>query len=187
MAKRKTAHENWAQNIRAIMLAAAAAMGSSLPAQGQEVEGEGLEAMSSTANELGASQIDHVSCNRGEHEIRLTVLGVKEAIGLMTAELYRNDPDNFLEREGRISKTRFAAKSPATSFCIQTPAPGSYALVVYHDENANKRIDKGAFGIPSEPWAISNDPPIRLAPPKLKDSLFEVLGNGTSIEMELND
>lgn len=130
---------------------------------------------------------NHVSCGQTGVEVRLTVDGVKESIGLMTAELYRNDKANFLQSKGRVSKTRFAAKSPSTQFCIEVPEPGQYAVVVYHDENANLRIDKGAFGIPNEPWAISNDPPIRFGPPSVEDSLVTVTDTGADVTVVLND
>lgn len=133
------------------------------------------------------TQLDHVSCNQSAYEVRLTVDDVKESIGLMTAELYRNDNKNFLQSEGRISKTRFAAIAPQTTFCIEVPEPGQYAIVVYHDENANLRVDKGAFGIPTEPWAISNDPPIRFGPPSVEDSLITVGDGGADVHVALND
>ena len=35
-------------------------------------------------------------------------------------------------------------------------APGEYALLVYHDENGNRRMDKNFIGIPTEPVGFSN-------------------------------
>lgn len=39
---------------------------------------------------------------------------------------------------------------------IKNVPPGQYALLVYHDENENDRIDKNFMGIPKEPLGFSN-------------------------------
>ncbi len=39
---------------------------------------------------------------------------------------------------------------------IENILPGEYALLVYHDENNNERIDKNFIGIPKEPLGFSN-------------------------------
>lgn len=35
--------------------------------------------------------------------------------------------------------------------------PGKYAAIAFHDEDADGRLAKGAFGIPKEGWGASND------------------------------
>ena len=40
---------------------------------------------------------------------------------------------------------------------IQNIPPNEYALLVYHDENSNDRIDKNFIGIPREPLGFSNN------------------------------
>lgn len=36
-------------------------------------------------------------------------------------------------------------------------APGDYAISVFQDENGNGELDRGAFGIPVEPFGFSNN------------------------------
>lgn len=49
---------------------------------------------------------------------------------------------------------------------------GQYAISVYHDKNANGKLDTGLFGIPKEPLGTSNDVKIRFGPPKYDDAAF---------------
>lgn len=49
---------------------------------------------------------------------------------------------------------------------------GQYAISVYHDRNANGKLDTGLFGIPKEPLGTSNDVKIRFGPPKYDDAAF---------------
>lgn len=129
----------------------------------------------------------HVSCKGEPREILVRVVNVKESVGLVTIELYRNDPDGFLNKRGRQSRHRFAARAPATEICIHAPEAGQWAMVAYHDENANEKFDKGTFGIPIEPYGVSQNPKIRLAPPPIEKALFEVAETGATVEIRLRD
>ena len=133
-------------------------------------------------------QIEHVSCIGGANEVKIVIKGIKESAGLVVADLYRNDKEGFLKRAGRVAQVRFAAKSPETKFCMRAPEPGLYAMAVYHDENANKTFDRRAFGLPAEPWGISNDPVIRFGPPDIEDTLFDVAKeHGAFVEIDINN
>ncbi len=130
---------------------------------------------------------EHVSCNGAANEIRIVIDGLKDSIGLVTVDLYVNDNTGFLKRAGRVAQRRAAAKSPHTYLCIAAPEPGDYAIAVYHDENANKTFDKGAFGLPAEPWGISNNPKVRFGPPHVEEALFPVdAADGAKVAISLN-
>lgn len=135
----------------------------------------------------GAASFEHVSCKSGPNEIRVTVKGVRKSAGLMTAELFRNDPDGFLNKKGRLFRVRYAAHAPQTQFCVTAPEPGKWAVAVYHDENANQKFDKGAFGLPVEPYGVSQNPKIRLGPPPIEEALFTVADSGADIEIKLKN
>jgi len=129
---------------------------------------------------------EHVSCSGAENEIRLVVTGVKQAAGRITADLYPNKEDGFLKSRGRLTQVKFAAKAPSTSFCIKAPDTGVFAIAVYHDKNANNDFDKGALGLPAEPWGISNNPKVRFSAPPVDKALFEVTETGAEVEIKLN-
>ena len=52
-------------------------------------------------------------------------------------------------------------------------APGSYALSVIHDENANGRLDR-YMALPREGFGFSRNPRIRFGPPRYEEVRFEV-------------
>lgn len=54
---------------------------------------------------------------------------------------------------------------------------GKYAVRVFQDENNNTKMDKGMFGIPKEPWGLSNNIKATFGPPKFEDTLFELKSN----------
>lgn len=62
---------------------------------------------------------------------------------------------------------------------------GRYAMSVFHDENANKKLDT-FVGIPKEGFGFSRNPVIRFGPPRFEKVSIE-LGTGfarTSVRMQ---
>ena len=55
-------------------------------------------------------------------------------------------------------------------------APGTYAVSLFHDANANGRLDK-TLGIPNEGFGFSRDAPVQFGPPKF-DAAKVVVGTG---------
>lgn len=51
--------------------------------------------------------------------------------------------------------------------------PGTYAIMVLHDENENYRMDFHDNGMPKENYAMSNNP-LSYGPPQFLDAKFEV-------------
>ncbi|MFQ5562046.1 MAG: DUF2141 domain-containing protein [Parvularculaceae bacterium] len=153
--------------------------------------GAGPAASKDTVDDSAATaakfEFDHVSCKGAPNEIRIVVNHIKKSVGLITADLYRNDDESFLHKAGRQVRVRFAARAPLTRFCMTAPEAGEYAIAIYHDKNANKKLDKGAFGIPSEPWGLSRNPRIRLRKPRVEEALIKVAPEGSKVEISLNN
>jgi outer membrane protein len=64
------------------------------------------------------------------------------------------------------------------AYLIQDVEPGEYALLVYHDENGNGRIDKNFIGIPNEPLGFSNRYRPK-GPPSYKRAAFQIKSDET--------
>lgn len=57
-------------------------------------------------------------------------------------------------------------------------APGIYGVRIFQDLNGSGDLDRGAMGIPKEPYGFSNDAPVRFGPPGWRDVSFEVTADG---------
>ena len=51
--------------------------------------------------------------------------------------------------------------------------PGTYAISLFHDQNANGRLDT-MMGIPSEGYGFSRDAAVRFGPPRFAEARFAV-------------
>jgi uncharacterized protein (DUF2141 family) len=80
-------------------------------------------------------------------------------------------------------KRTVKAKS-AGSISFGEVAPGTYALSLIHDENANGKLDT-SLAIPSEGFGFSRNPKIMFGPPKFKAAAFTLNGAGSqSVKMK---
>jgi uncharacterized protein (DUF2141 family) len=125
------------------------------------------------------------TCDTRPYSMQISVLGVRDARGTITVDVHDDDPAKFLKSGGKLARLRVPAMEGETRFCVTVPKAGVYALAIYHDRNANTKLDKNFIGLPSEPFGLSNNPPLRLAMPKHRDSAFEVNGPRTPVVVDL--
>lgn len=117
--------------------------------------------------------------------IHVHVHGIRNSQGTVKAVLYGPDPNTFLVKGKKADKEREPAEEGSMTLCVAAPEVGSYAVVVYHDENDNHKFDRNWFGLPIEGFGVSNDPTLFLAPPSFEESSFEVNGDLTHVEVEV--
>ena len=72
---------------------------------------------------------------------------------------------------------RTVKANAAGSISFTDLAPGTYAVSLIHDENANGKLDT-AMAIPKEGFGFSRNPKITFGPPKFKAAAFAVAGTG---------
>lgn len=60
---------------------------------------------------------------------------------------------------------------------------GEYSAVVYHDVNANGKLDTGFFGKPKEPYGFSNNARNALGIPSFEESRFVVRSSATLLSI----
>lgn len=83
-------------------------------------------------------------------------------------------PDGFPNEVRRATKQIAVQPEGLRATCefADTPA-GTYALSVWHDVNANGRLDANFIGVPSEPVGVSNNAEGRMGPPRFEAAAFK--------------
>lgn len=107
-------------------------------------------------------------------KLYVVVQRVRSSKGLMAVTLYADNRSKFLVKRGSIYVGRAPATAPTTRVCIYVPAPGIYALAVYHDENANRKFDRTFIGMPAEGAGFSNNPSTFLGLPNFSSVRLNV-------------
>src|SRR4029077_20500785 len=98
--------------------------------------------------------------------IHVTILNIRNSNGTVDCALF-DGPKGF-PTEVLHSATKFVAMkvSDMQARCdFENIAPGTYALVVVHDENMNGKLDTSWLGIPKEGYGFSNDAQAASTPP----------------------
>jgi uncharacterized protein (DUF2141 family) len=112
----------------------------------------------------------------GEGSIRILVRvqELRSSSGLVTVELFNDNPKGFIKKLGRLERIRVNAANGEAKACFLAPGPGTYAIALYHDENGNKKFDRNFIGIPTEGFGFSNNPGIVFGPPEHAEAAFDV-------------
>ncbi len=108
----------------------------------------------------------------------VTVENVRSAQGLVAVTLYPDDSSRFLARRGSLYVGRVPALAGTTRVCIHVPAPGTYAIAVYHDADANRRFNRNGLGLPAEGYGFSNDAPALFGLPSFRSVRLQVPRSG---------
>lgn len=83
---------------------------------------------------------------------------------LHTAETFMKDPG--------IINTEVDAVKGEVTLVFSDVEPGTFALMLMHDENENNRMDFESNGMPKESFATSGD--MSFGPPTFENAKFEV-------------
>lgn len=88
-----------------------------------------------------------------------------------------NDAKQFL-RDCFVGKTYDFDRDGGLSVVFSNLPAGEYAIMAFHDEDRNGSLNcEGFFGMPSEPYAFSNNPSTFFGPPAHKKCTFRINSN----------
>ena len=63
--------------------------------------------------------------------------------------------------------------------------PGDYAIALLHDENEDGKANRALGMMPKEGYGFSRDAPVRMAPPKFGDAVFEHTGDDQQLTIKM--
>lgn len=118
-------------------------------------------------------------------ELRLTINEIRSDRGEILIGLYDNAigfrsaianaaTRGLMPESGRLIGTALRAARGSQSTVFTQLPPGRYAAIVIHDENDNGRLDKNAWGMPTEGYGFSNDAQGLLSAPSFDDAVIAI-------------
>lgn len=117
-------------------------------------------------------------------QIRALVNNI-EAGGTLVVELYGDDAENFLSSRGRLRRIRVPATDGPMPLCITLDTTGTYALASYHDQDADRKLDRKWNFLPKEPFALSLNRRLKLRKPKLEEAAVDIGPEGIDLDLNL--
>ena len=120
------------------------------------------------------------------HAADLTVIlhGVEDRDGNLRVALYSKAETFKKEAFAEVVASQPARPGNVT-FLFPGVAPGTYAVLAYHDANRNRKLDLILGMFPDEGWGLSNNPEV-VGPPPFADSAFSVSDAPTAIDIDMS-
>ena len=87
-----------------------------------------------------------------------------------------SDPKTFRKADQAFASSESPAKAGTVTVMFEGVPAGEYAVMAYHDENANGELDLRFGMFPTEGYGLSNTPKV-MGPPTFDDSRFDVPGD----------
>jgi uncharacterized protein (DUF2141 family) len=127
-----------------------------------------------------ASAADQGNCSLVVH-----VTGFRNSKGLLGAELFTSSNGWPEDVDKSFRHASFPIEgNHATARFDHVPA-GKYGVVVLHDENENKKLDRNVFDIPKEGFGFANNPRVFLAAPPIEKATIAVTCPVTTTDIRL--
>jgi len=102
--------------------------------------------------------------------VTVDLAGLRSHKGLVQACLTA-DPKSFPDCQHDPHAFRQTVPAQASTLQFRQVLPGRYAIALFHDENANGRLDK-VLMVPTEGFGFSRDAPVRFGPPRFAAAAF---------------
>ncbi len=105
-------------------------------------------------------------------ELVLTVSSINDHQGTLMVAVFDNEAD--WNGGSPVAGARIDVTSDTASASLGLLPQGEYAIRLFHDVNGNGELDTNLMGIPSEPFAFSNNARGSFGPASWADAAFEL-------------
>jgi len=116
-------------------------------------------------------------------DLSVTLTGVSADPGTLHVALW-NDPDAFRDDARAVGRMTASAAPGDVTVVFPDVTPGTYALMAYHDADGDGQMDRFLGMIPTEGYALSNDPE-GSGPPAFEACAFTVGAEDTEVTARL--
>jgi uncharacterized protein (DUF2141 family) len=125
------------------------------------------------------------SAFRSENKGSLTItLSNISKTGKINVAVYKAG-EEFPEDKYLVKGQTGECKSSTCMFTFTELPYGEYAVAIYQDVNTNGKLDTGTFGIPSEPFAFSNNFRPRFGGPTFEKCKFNFSKDKQVVEITM--
>lgn len=113
-----------------------------------------------------------VAQNAGS-SLTVTFTGIEEKEGAVVGVLF--DSEAAYEGKGAPVRTIFVTADKAeVATMVEGLSPGTYAIKAFHDIDGDHKMGSNPYGMPTEPFAFSNNAQGNMGPAKWADAKFDV-------------
>lgn len=108
----------------------------------------------------------------GAAELRVSIEDIRSDEGTVLVQIVRGER-GFEGEEPPAAQISIRPTGQVVRFGLELPE-GTYGIQVFHDVNDNAELETTIVGMPSEPWAFSNNAIGAFGPPRWDAVSFQV-------------
>ena len=138
-----------------------------------------LTAVAASAGGLAASPLAAHAA-----ELAVTIDEIRSTDGALMVSVVRGE-DGFDGTNEPVTRMKVLPTVPSARFTLELP-PGAYGIRMFHDLDGDGALNANLIGIPSEPWAFSNNATGAFGPPGWAKVRFEVGDEPVAQAIRLN-
>ncbi len=136
----------------------------------------------------GLAEAEEAEKTEPANRIVVEVSNLQSDDGTIRCSIFSKE-DGFPKEVMKADKRTFVEpKSKKAACTFDGMSPGSYAIVVLHDLDNDRKLKTSFIGRPQEPWGVSNNVPARrFGPPKYEAAKFRYEGGKKSLNIKLHE
>jgi len=119
-----------------------------------------------------------------EGQLRVRVSGFERTTGELALAVFDTE-DGYRKQAGAVSRAFVPVLAETVIWETSLPVGPRYVVIVYHDVNGNRELDRRLLGMPKEPVGVSNDARGRFGPPDFDAASFVLEGRETVLDITL--
>ncbi len=112
-------------------------------------------------------------------DLTLSFTGIKTPTGAVMAAVFDSEAA-YASGAAPVAALRMPVSGDSVSQVVPGLKPGRYAIKAFHDVDGDGKMKANPFGIPTEPYAFSNNAPAHMAPPAWSAAAFDVPEEGAA-------
>jgi uncharacterized protein (DUF2141 family) len=117
--------------------------------------------------------------------LRVHVIGLRNDHGDVRCSLFSSAEGFPSDSDNRSTTVVAQIANRATICTFAGIAPGVYAIVLFHDENADGIFNRNWLGLPEEGYGFSNNARVYLRPPSFKAASFSFAGGTLDTQIKI--
>jgi uncharacterized protein (DUF2141 family) len=116
-------------------------------------------------------------------DLTVNVEGIAQSQGSIMLGLF---DEATYDGDGAVNGANLKVEGDSVTVTFEGLEPGEYAVRLYHDVNDDGEMNTNPFGMPTEPFAFSNDAKGRFGPAKWEAAKFTLAADGTVHTITMN-
>lgn len=136
--------------------------------------GDAKERKTASPGDLETRFVDDV---HGPYTLTVEIDGLRNSTGNIDMLVFDQEKGWPDEIPYSIRKYEVPAVEGSMVLRVEGLPAGEYGVIVVHDENLNRRIDKDWRGVPIEQWGMSNNPRVYMSTPAYHRAKFRLEGD----------